>query len=141
MPSPTDDDQDVPEDAGIYAAALASILERIPARWGRFLGIDAGWYALITNLDQQLCAIDADYVVHQVKEKFGTLRFYCVPGHEEPSAEMLDAFDTLIAKAEHLSAITCERCGEQGSLCHRAEALKTLCASCAAILNYHNQSR
>lgn len=136
MPSPTDDDQDVPEDSGIYARALAGVLSRIPARWGRFLDIDAGWYPLIANLDQQLRATDADYVVHQVKEKFGTLRFYCTPGHEEPSAETLDAFDTFIAEAERLSAITCERCSARGKLCHRGGTVKTLCVSCAATLNF-----
>jgi hypothetical protein len=116
-------------------------LKRIPARWGRYLDIDAGWYALIANLDQQLRGADTNYVVHQVKEKFGTLRFYCAPGDYEPSAETLDAFDALIAEAERLSAMTCEHCGAPGTLCHRAGAVKTLCASCAAILNYRNDSR
>jgi hypothetical protein len=41
----------------------------------------------------------------QVKEKFGTLRFYH-PGN--------DAIDRYVRLAERLSSVTCEDCGKRG---------------------------
>ena len=69
----------VPADAGPYAPALETILRRIPDGWGRWISHDAGWYPIVVAFDQRLSAIDPEYVVHQVKEKFGTLRYYCAP--------------------------------------------------------------
>jgi hypothetical protein len=66
----------VPKDAGKHAEGLRQILQRIPTEWGRELRCDRGWYDLIIGLDQRLAAVNPDYEVHQVKEKFGTLRYY-----------------------------------------------------------------
>jgi hypothetical protein len=66
----------VPADAGEYAEGLTKILSRIPPRWGRWIQCDKGWYPLLCELDEKLAAIFPDYEVHQVKEKFGTLRYY-----------------------------------------------------------------
>ena len=45
-------------------------------------------------------------VVEQVKEKFGTLRFYYQGGD--------DAIDGMVRMAESMSAVTCEECGAPG---------------------------
>lgn len=66
----------VPENAGDHADALRRILERIPERWGRWISCDKGWYPLVIELDCKLAEIFPDYELHQVKEKFGTLRYY-----------------------------------------------------------------
>lgn len=66
----------VPEDAGEHADALRRILERIPERWGRWISCSSGWYPLIIELDQKLAEIYPEYELHQVKEKYGTLRYY-----------------------------------------------------------------
>lgn len=66
----------VPEDAGEYAEGLKKVMRRIPPGWGRWISTDKGWYALIVRLDEQLAALAPDYEVHQVKEKFGSLRYY-----------------------------------------------------------------
>lgn len=58
----------------------------------------------------------------QVKEKFGTLRFYMTCETDE--------MDKLIQEAEHLSAVTCEECGEPGEL-RGTSWLTTLCDSCS----------
>ena len=42
---------------------------------GRWISCGAGWYPLLIELHADLVALDHDYVVEQVKEKFGTLRF------------------------------------------------------------------
>lgn len=70
----------VPKDADEHAEALAAMLRRIPDGWGRWISCDRGWYALIVELDGQLSALLPNYVIHQVKEKFGGLRYYWEPG-------------------------------------------------------------
>ena len=57
------------------------------------------------------------FVAEQVKEKFGTLRFYFYGSRE---------FDSLVEMAEELSATTCEECGAYGSL-REGGWLRTLC--------------
>ncbi|WP_102146082.1 hypothetical protein [Mycobacterium hubeiense] len=126
----------VPADAGPFAPALETILRRIPDGWGRWIGHDAGWYPIVVAIDQRLSAIDPEYVVHQIKEKFGTLRYYCAPSAEEPGPSVLDAFRAIIGDAERASAITCERCGEPGVLHEIRYLVKTLCAACADSLGY-----
>ncbi|SCX31502.1 hypothetical protein SAMN02799620_05365 [Mycolicibacterium fluoranthenivorans] len=127
----------VPADAGEHAAAIEAILRRIPDGWGRWLSVDAGWYPLVIATDALLAGLDPGYVVHQVKEKFGTLRYYSWPSSEDVARETLGAMDAVIAGAERASAVTCERCGATGFL-HQAVRgwMKTLCASCAVTLGY-----
>jgi hypothetical protein len=125
----------VPPDAGPYAAALERIMRRIPDGWGRWISHEAGWYPIVVGCDERLAAIDLDYIVHQVKEKFGTLRYYCAPSCEL-SPKLGETFRNIIGDAERASAITCERCGEPGILHETRYLVKTLCASCAAALGY-----
>ncbi len=117
----------VPEDAGEYRARLVALMLRIPDGWGRWISCDAGWYPLITELDANLGALDPDYVIEQVKEKFGTLRFYA-------AGERAVRFDALIAAAEEASAYVCERCGASpAQICSTGQSYrrcKTLCAAC-----------
>ena len=119
----------VPEDAGEYAAGLEAILRRIPDGWGRWIGCGRGWYPIIVKLDERLAAIDPDYEVMQVKEKFGTLRYYCTGDGEE-------AVFNLIMEAEQQSAVTCELCGTPGQIHERGYWLRTLCSDCAAAQGY-----
>ena len=52
--------------------------------------------------------IDNLPVISQIKEKFGTLRFY--------AHNCDDRTDAIINFAEYLSAVTCEKCGKPGKL-------------------------
>ena len=52
------------------------ILKRIPIEWGRHIRCSEGWYPLIAELDANIAKIFPDYEIQQVKEKFGTLRYY-----------------------------------------------------------------
>jgi hypothetical protein len=62
-------------------------------------------------------------VASQVKEKFGTLRFYVDYADEE--------INEWIDEAEKLSAVTCEMCGGAGHL-QEGSWLRTLCDPCEA---------
>jgi hypothetical protein len=134
----TDVDRDalhVPPDAGEYAAGLDRILRRIPDGWGRWIRHDAGWYPMTIACDEQLAALDADYVVYQVKEKFGTLSYYCEPSAERRIA-LWEWFTDITAAVQRKSAITCERCGQPGVLHRLPHWVKTLCDACAVDLGY-----
>lgn len=94
--------------------------------WG--FDVDDGWYEIILELSTKLSALDLIPVATQVKEKYGTLRFYVHTGSDE-AWELID-------QAEAKSAITCESCGNVGKLLNSNGArygwLKTLCAPCSA---------
>ncbi|ETB35484.1 hypothetical protein N602_26770 [Mycobacterium avium subsp. hominissuis 10-5606] len=127
----------IPPDAGEHAEAIEAILRRIPDGWGRWLSVDAGWYPLVIVIDKQLARLDANYRVHQIKEKFGTLCYYCWLSNDDASSDLFDAMYAITDDAERASAITCERCGEPGILHQsRRGRVKTLCASCAEQLAY-----
>ena len=83
-------------------------------------GIDTGngWYNIINQLcksiqwhiDHNLNKNEDPEVIQveatQVKEKYGTLRFYYLGGNEY--------INGLISMAESMSAVTCETCGSPG---------------------------
>jgi hypothetical protein len=94
-----------------------------------------GWYDLIDNLSKELeklCKLENSkltkkkiaegygYRASQVKEKFGTLRFYM-------SFET-DEMSDLIDLAEKVSAETCEICGKPGITRGFLAWVQTLCA-------------
>lgn len=117
----------VPADAGVYRERLEAMLRRIPDGWGRWVRCDAGWYRLICELDAALAALDPGYEVHQVKEKYGELRFYA---HTENRA-VTSEFVRLIREAEKASETTCENCGsDRGRRSRRGMLVKTLCLAC-----------
>ena len=83
-----------------------------------FFEIDSGWYGLIKNLIVELLEAGWDKEVHQVKEKYGTLRFY--------TGGATDKMYEIIRQYERVSAVTCEVCGEVGQI--RPDGwIKTLC--------------
>ncbi len=120
----------VPDDAGEYTEALERLLRRIPDGWGRWISCDAGWFPLVVELDAAMAEVLPTYVLHQVKEKFGSLRYYFAMGdlpYDDPVRQRLDA---LVREAEQRSERTCELCGADAVLCRRSGWYKTLCSTC-----------
>jgi len=97
--------------------------------WGFECG--DGWEPLIrelsARLEAEIAAIPADeqpnYRASQVKEKFGTLRFYLTSG--------TDIMYDMINAAENMSAETCEGCGKPGKV-RSGGWIVTNCDDCAA---------
>lgn len=85
-------------------------------KYGGF-AIDDGWFNIINQMCQLMQShIDwskgecPQVVAQQVKEKFGTLRFYFDGG---------DAYCRGVsAMAESMSGVTCEKCGDIGQSRH-----------------------
>ncbi len=86
-----------------------------------------GWFDLIYNLSNKIAKSNNDVLATQVKEKFGTLRFYICGGDDE----VYKAID----EAEHKSGETCEECGKPGVLCHTGGWVKTICSKCMEEIN------
>lgn len=100
-------------------------------------GIDTGdgWFNILYELSEKLYPHilkwkeeNPDSSDHprasQVKEKFGTLRFYMTHATEE--------MYELINEAEHKTAITCETCGAPGETSNEGWVF-TLCEECAQL--------
>jgi hypothetical protein len=98
--------RDFPE---LYQARHAD-MQTTSMCWGFECG--SGWEPIIRTLSERLTNLSNLEGVHcvavQVKEKFGTLRFYI-----DKSTDLMDA---VIELAEKISAITCELCGNSGKL-------------------------
>ena len=80
-----------------------------------------GWFELIYKLSKEISKCDPTVRAIQVKEKYGTLRFYVWGGEDE--------IYELIEQAKLKSAKTCEVCGMPGSLRGKSW-LVTLCENC-----------
>ena len=65
---------------------------------------------IVNEQPRKIPEIVHQVTVNQVKEKFGTLRFYYSGGD--------DYIDGLVAMAESMSAATCEECGAPGRVRH-----------------------
>lgn len=73
-------------------------------------GVHDGWQDIIETCHKALRASSPDYKPVQIKEKFGTLRFY-VQGVAYGEPEYQPILD-----AEAASETTCEDCGETGKV-------------------------
>jgi hypothetical protein len=93
--------------------------------WGFDCG--DGWYNIIDILCQHLVWITPKEgpkpVAIQVKEKFGTLRFYLKYG--------TDAHYALTAIIEDISSTICEECGTNQNVTTQGSGwIRTLCSDC-----------
>ena|SRR3972149_6790927 len=88
--------------------------------WGIACG--DGWYWLLDALCNYLKCSHEDVEAVQVKEKFGTLRFYIQGGTSEA--------DAVIQFAEQMSGGICERCGMPGAKLRGKGWLYTRCNTC-----------
>lgn len=85
-----------------------------------------GWGDILMKCHAELLAIDPDYEVCQIKEKFGMLRYYFNPSKPEYSRKMQD----VAFRYESESQYVCEVCGEPGELRNRRNKslyVKTVC--------------
>lgn len=90
-----------------------------------------GWASLIDPLIAR--CNEMGVTVDQIKEKYGSLRFYVSGPWDDQLQEMID-------KAEDASAQICEICGKPGILMQRHGWLKTLCAEDSLDLGYKDRA-
>jgi hypothetical protein len=100
--------------------------------WGLECG--EGWFNLLDNCMNKLqyfcdlCSKDdreVQVVANQIKEKYGTLRFYYTSyGANDVESRIID---NIVSAAERASERTCEVTGNDGASCSRGGWYKTLC--------------
>ena len=108
-----------------------TLIDKYPKLLGNLtFGIECGdgWFDLIDRLCEDILKVDPTTVATQVKEKYGTLRFYVSSAEDE-------VFD-LIDEAEDASSEICEECGEPGKI-EGKMWFKTLCKKCLKEINYY----
>ena len=92
-----------------------------------------GWYNIIQRLDKHMNVIFASgYTIDQIKEKFGTLRFYWTAPAGARTMDLKDA-QISVTNVERESARTCMQCGEAGTLHADVGWHCTLCELCFAL--------
>lgn len=91
-----------------------------------YFGIGDGWAPLIEKICQVIIeefdanpALEDDFYVSQIKEKFGGLRFY--------TSFVTDRISAVIDECEDASYRTCEHCGKRGITLTNGGWLSTLC--------------
>lgn len=117
-----------------WECTLGDGLEYKPVdAWGRPFPLEdalrntgSGWAELIREC-YQLC-VEYEVDIHQIKEKFGGLRFYTGSVSADKGREFFDAIDAITER----SYITCENCGEPGKL-DKTGWWKTLCPNCTKV--------
>jgi hypothetical protein len=86
-----------------------------------------GWKDIVLKADAMLAYMDPKYKITQIKEKWGTLRYYF---ETEKSGIELDIMYAIATQAEAYSASVCETCGKFGELRTERRYIQTLCSKC-----------
>jgi hypothetical protein len=100
--------------------------------------LPAGWVSLVEKLCEELSPIlDEErkrtpetqenplFVLLQIKEKFGGLRFYYMMNTKNDT--LVRTVERIIDRAEDMSYTVCEVTGKKGDLCRSGIHFKTLC--------------
>ena len=88
-----------------------------------------GWQPIIERLHESLQRLFGSYEIHQIKEKFGGLRYYAgFPDLASPE-DTTEAY-RLIDEAESKSLETCEDCGNRGQAHDINGWYRTVCNYC-----------
>jgi hypothetical protein len=108
--------------------------------WG--MECQEGWYDLLDDLMSKLDFLSktsgVQVVADQIKEKFGTLRFYysTIVNGEKINEVIFGIIGNTVDAAEKMSENTCEVCGKYGELRNKNGWLKTCCDKCAEEKGY-----
>lgn len=86
------------------------------------LDVPVGWTELVYRLHESIKEILPKYELHQVKSKFGELRYYVGPVENNANR---DAIGALINIASRTSMEVCEICGEPAE--YRPDIMSTRC--------------
>ena len=90
--------------------------------------IGPGWMPLVFDAHKHLSEIDNNYVVYQIKEKFGGLRYYAEPIEEKN----IQLFVSVIGDAEARSLSICEICSNPAQTRKTNYTYRTLCDICVS---------
>jgi hypothetical protein len=114
------------------------------ARSGRDfeLLVEDGWRDVVLSCHRAVVAEFPQYELLAVKEKYGALALQAFPRRWRPPSadgtfsawtdEEHTRLDSIVDPFEQQSVVTCERCGQRGSLREQRRHMLTLCDACDA---------
>lgn len=70
---------------------------------------DEGWWPIVIQLDIALTKLDPNYMIVQIKERFGELRYYF---YSESDSETYAKMHALVDDTRQKSLQLCEACGK-----------------------------
>ena len=111
------------------------IHERVENGMGCASHISEGWYELVRELDSNIAEICPEYIIDQVKEKFGRLRYYISGITEDIDEAKVKTIYNLIHEAEEKSGKICAICGNVGKLGNYNGVYATRCEKHNALWN------
>lgn len=132
-----------PNELKEYADPIDKLIEDYPSVFkdmehSSSYNLPSGWYLLVDKLCSDLCVLlDAEhknikenheeplFMLLQIKEKFGGLRFYYMMNTEND--KLYHEIRKLIDTAEDTSYNTCEITGKPGKLCRSGMQYHTFC--------------
>lgn len=94
---------------------IESLKFKIKPGYAQHISVDEGWYQIVLDCDKELTAIDPNYCIFQIKEKFGGLRFYFEPSNLHDAVKT-NLMHQVIRKYEVIASQTCEATGRPGVL-------------------------
>jgi len=93
------------------------------------LSIPAGWIPIVRKLCERIEETGGDLRVQQIKEKFGSIRFYYTVPIEDENVGREDIGE-LVKTARSQAKGTCQRCGEPGEDRTVNHWITVLCNDC-----------
>ena len=126
-----DDEDGVSRDLGVDTIKQ-NIHQSFGKGWEKMIRCDDGWINIIAECHSELLSVDRNYKIYQIKEKFGTLRYYCEPSHSKHKEQ----FSAIVDKYERMSIKTCEISGASGVLMKKDGYFKTLEPTLGKTLGY-----
>lgn len=111
------DGQDVTADG--TGGELEAVLGRFAEGWDAVVRCGPGWNRLVADCDRELAGLCDRYVVYQIKEKFGGLRYYFSLPEDVVATDdgsLQAAMLTVTRRYEEASFHVCEHSGRPGVL-------------------------
>ena len=94
---------------------IKNLTKKFAPGYYQSIDVDEGWYQIVLDCDKELSAIDSDYIILQVKQKFGGLRYYFQPS-DTNNGELYVKMNAVVLAYEKIASITCEATGNPGVL-------------------------
>lgn len=91
----------------------------------------SGWDQLILDTHNKIVEIAPTYKIHQVKQKFGGLRYYLGFSELHGDEEKMGWVRKIVAEAEARSYETCEYCGNDDFAAMHVTRTGYYCTACA----------
>ena len=94
---------------------VAKLIDKFVPEYYKSVDVDEGWYQIIIDCDNLLTAIDPNYQIAQIKQKFGGLRYYFQPS-DVNNGELYVKMNAVVLAYEKIASVTCEATGKPGVL-------------------------